>query len=490
LQHTLTAHAWWLERYPSLYSSANNHRLAELSSLVVLGCLWDVHPHAELWRKNLDELTRETHLQILPDGGGAEQSLTYQAYAMEWLLTAHYATLHRGRPSAMGSRLCQGARFLATFADCNGHFPSIGDDDESAVWRHTLHEPNYIHSICGLTSGLFNDAATSASHTRQDLRAGLFGVKVQAATPQQANEVFRQVGYTVLRRQVGHHETLVVFDHGPLGYAYTAGHGHADALSVWMHLDGAPLLIDSGTYRYNGLPHWRQWARSTAAHNTVTVNELDQSVQTGPFNWGLRAQCTLLNADTAQYQASAEHNGYAPLGFIHRRKVQVDADGALHIEDQLLGNSTCTARSYLHFAPEISIHPTSPNQWELMKEGRAIAHVQCSDPTIKGVLHRDGEQPGPGTCSLRYNALRPANCLVLTIGRSCRRALRCGSRRNKQDVHCENGHCEQDHSGHRADDRYCVSPDVCGPLPGLLRWQRDTASDGERFSVMCGTGLK
>ena len=416
LQHSLTAHAWWLERYPSLYSSANNHRLAELTGLVVLGCLWTQHPHASVWRENLAELCREAHQQILPDGGGAEQSLTYQAYAMEWLLTAHFATQHFGQPSRMGTRLVQGARFLQTFADRAGHFPAIGDDDESAVVRVTLHNEHYIHSICGLTSGLFDQADCTTSHSTQDLRAALFGVHVQSAQPQASKAtVFEETGYTVLRRSADYRETLVVFDHGPLGYAYTAGHGHADALSVWLHLDGEPLLIDSGTYRYNGLPQWRQWARSTAAHNTVTVNHQDQSLQAGPFNWGPRAQCTLLQSNGLQGQVSAEHTGYATLGFTHRRTVHLSPQGVLHIEDQLLGTDTCTAHSYLHFAPHITVQAATPHSWNLLKDDRIIATVQCTGSEVSGTIHRDGEHPGPGTCSPHYNILAATDCLVLRV---------------------------------------------------------------------------
>ena len=47
---TLSLHGAWLARYPSLYSSANNHRVAEVGGLALLGCLAPELPDAGVWR--------------------------------------------------------------------------------------------------------------------------------------------------------------------------------------------------------------------------------------------------------------------------------------------------------------------------------------------------------------------------------------------------------------------------------------------------------
>src|SRR5262249_62005662 len=78
---------------------------------------------------------------------------------------------------------------------------------------------------------------------------------------------------------------VVVIDHGPLGMAPGYGHGHADALSLSACVRGEGLLIDPGTYGYNLGEKWRRYFRSTRAHNTVTVDGLDQALQVGTFLW-------------------------------------------------------------------------------------------------------------------------------------------------------------------------------------------------------------
>jgi len=69
-------------------------------------------------------------------------------------------------------------------------------------------------------------------------------------------------------------ERFLVFGCGPLG---DGGHGHYDSLAIEAYGLGRPLVVDPGRYTYaEGDPNWRHWFKGTAAHNTVTVDGLDQ----------------------------------------------------------------------------------------------------------------------------------------------------------------------------------------------------------------------
>jgi hypothetical protein len=84
----------------------------------------------------------------------------------------------------------------------------------------------------------------------------------------------------------------VIFDSGPLGPG-GGGHSHADALSL-IARDGADeTLIDSGTFTYVADPQLRDWFRSTAAHNTVRIDERDQAAPEGPFRWATKPEVRL-----------------------------------------------------------------------------------------------------------------------------------------------------------------------------------------------------
>jgi hypothetical protein len=82
-------------------------------------------------------------------------------------------------------------------------------------------------------------------------------------------------GYFVQRSGWDRAARFLVFDCGPLG---DGGHGHYDALSIEIAAGGAPLIVDPGRFTYaEGEPNLRRWFKGTTAHNTVTVEGLDQT---------------------------------------------------------------------------------------------------------------------------------------------------------------------------------------------------------------------
>src|SRR5690606_33111259 len=105
-------------------------------------------------------------------------------------------------------------------------------------------------------------------------------------------------------------------DVGNLGPSYQPGHGHADALSFVLNVEGIPFLVEEGTSTYeNNEIRWRE--RSTQAHNTITVGDKDQSEVWHAFRVAKRAKVKILK-DTLD-ELIAEHNGYKKTGVIHKR---------------------------------------------------------------------------------------------------------------------------------------------------------------------------
>ena len=89
IRRLVVAHARYLAAFPSLYSSANNHRVAEGLGLFIAGALLPDLDEAAGWLDDGRPFSKaESVRQILADGVGAEQSLTYQAFTMEMLALA------------------------------------------------------------------------------------------------------------------------------------------------------------------------------------------------------------------------------------------------------------------------------------------------------------------------------------------------------------------------------------------------------------------
>jgi len=332
----IAAHHHWIARYPSRFSSANNHRVAELAALWLaalcapgLGRSRPVRVQAALER----EILRQFH----PDGVGAEQAVAYAAYSLEWFTLAGIAADAARRPfsDAFRERARGAGDSLRWLLDSDGRTPQIGDSDGGRVLAlGRAAEPRYAASVAAMTARWLGDPQPPPSQRDPALRDLLCPATPSAPAPKGAR-TFNEGGLSVWRRPRADGDLLLAFDHGPLGATSIAAHGHADALSIWLHWGGEAVFADPGTYLYHAGGALRDALRATAAHNTLTLEAQDQSRIIGPFAWAEHARHRLLSADDDGVEA--QHDGYRRrFGLLHRRRVQVQ-DGGVLIEDRLIG---------------------------------------------------------------------------------------------------------------------------------------------------------
>ena len=116
-------------------------------------------------------------------------------------------------------------------------------------------------------------------------------------------------------------------------------HAHADTLSCLVHVDGEPLLVDTGTSTY-APGAVRSYERSTAAHNTVEVDGADSTEVWGAFRAARRARVRGVAADSRPDGVTIEaaHDGFSRLGGqpVHRRRWSLTPDG-LRVDDLVTG---------------------------------------------------------------------------------------------------------------------------------------------------------
>jgi hypothetical protein len=151
-----------------------------------------------------------------------------------------------------------------------------------------------------------------------------------AAPAERKSQAFADAGLVALHRG----KILALFNAGPMG-PWSAGHSHADALSLVVSAGGDELLIDPGTYSYLD-PEWRQVFRGTAAHNTIRVDGRDQAIPNGPFRWRDKPEVRLL-----EFSSTAERDCVVGVcrygGFSHTRIVELGDGGEFLITDELDG---------------------------------------------------------------------------------------------------------------------------------------------------------
>lgn len=408
LRSAMLAHGLYLERYPSLYSSANNHRIAEASALVLLGGTLDV-PEAPGWlASGLAALEDAVPGVILDDGGAGEMSVAYLAYTVEWLLVARTVG---PLPAEVERRLALATGFLGALLDGAGHHPRIGDDDDGVVLRQAFPEDRYVCSVTGAAGALLGRPDLVPPAWRPDLRARILGAPEVRGALRSRGRCFPSGGLTVLTSR----RVQVVVDHGPLGWPALAAHGHADALAVWAHADGRPLLVGQGTYRYLGEPGWRRWLRGTGAHCALVLDGADQSEpHDDAFLWRTRARATLEGVELAPTggRVVASHDGYQRRGVLHRREVILRGD-ELAVSDTLEGVGAHVVALAWHFAPDLTLREEGGGAWVVIRAGQVVATLVL-DPILGPgeVVRQDPVRaPGPGAHSPRYGELQPATTL-------------------------------------------------------------------------------
>ncbi|MCW2589350.1 MAG: hypothetical protein JWQ86_1777 [Mycobacterium sp.] len=356
----------------SRFSSANNHLIGELAGLVIVHLLFpELTAPASLYGRAVDTLAAEAGRLILPDGAGAEQSISYQIFASE-LLAAAVVLLQRSDdrvPTELTAALDRGAQYLVSLVGSEDPDPRYGDDDDSFALRLGAEGKRTVREHLGIVAAITGNV-TAARYGEKTLAAewianahthvGEIGAGV--GTGDAPPSAFAPNGGLVVLRSGRRRLTM---DVGPLGYLSTAAHGHADALAVTLSAEGRELVVDPGTASFYGNSAVRTVHRGTRAHPTVCVDDVDQSVIGGPFYWRRRAEVTVHSVDLERGIVDAEHDGYRRLDdpVVHRRWIIAPpGDATAVVVDLVDGRSSHDVVVSWPLHPDLESTPTPDGQ--------------------------------------------------------------------------------------------------------------------------------
>jgi Heparinase II/III-like protein/Heparinase II/III N-terminus len=333
----LAQQAFWCRDHLSLGSSANNHLLAELSAMTVMGATFPTLRDARvLAQTGLEGLEREVARQIHADGIPAEQAFGYLPFIWELLLSAALAAEAAGLgvPAVLRQRLAASLEFARVVRRPGGFLPQVGDEDDGCILL-ALEETSRLDRVGNAVAAWLGEDALSDDEALARL---LTGRARPARAAGDGSHDFSAGGWSVWRGQ----GLLVTFDHAPLGLDPLAAHGHADALGITIFRGGDAIVVDPGTFAYHEDPTARERFRGTPAHSTVRFGARSQSESLGPFLWGRRELVTRANEGWSCRWWSGE---------LHTRRVEV-AGGRIHLEDRVSGAG---AEIVFALAPEASV---------------------------------------------------------------------------------------------------------------------------------------
>ena len=336
------------------YHLLGNHLLEDAYALFIVSVFFN---DCQLFKKATRLMEKQLREQILPDGAHYEQSPMYHCIMLDRLL------------DCINFSLSNPLQFKGQEA-----FTTMLKQKASLMLGHLQNIVYYDGTI-----PLLNDSAYGIAPDANQLFEYARRLNISwKAIP------LKECGY----RKMGNSHIEMIADIGCIAASYQPGHSHADTFNYELRNDGQPIIVENER---------RQYERSTAAHNTVSVGGKDSSHVWGGFRVGRRAKVTVVKDEANDIVA--RHDGFGREA-VHERHFACK-DGAFQVEDRIVGKEV-EAVSYLHLAP--GLHA------EIVSETDGV--VKIGNVSIR-VEHCHRMELQYDYVSVEYNRLQACNVLVL-----------------------------------------------------------------------------
>lgn len=287
------------------------------------------------WTKRAEKVLREQlDEQILNDGAHFELSPMYHRIIL--------------------LRLLEAISYVDSFSDLNTFLRTKAEKMLSWITKMTFSNGENPH---------FNDSADGITLSVNQLQklAQLLNLKTSEIK-------LSDSGY----RKIINGEIEVIADVHGISPTYQPGHAHADHLSFVLYAHGKPFIVDPGTSTY-AISERRNWERSSMAHNTVTVNSMNQSEVWSGFRVGRRAKVNIIEDRENLIRASVEYPGVSHI------RTFISASSSLIIEDEVKASGPAVLRFYLH--PSVVIKQQQDSEIHF-KSGEIIRFENSSQMQI------------------------------------------------------------------------------------------------------------
>ncbi len=234
----------------------------EMAGLYTCGAIFPEFRDAKQWRDfSAGLLATEVDRQFMADGGHVELTGGYHVVAINNFLAITEAALCGGFEKELPPSYVAGIEkaydYILSLRTPDNNIPCFNDS-----W------PLDSHNIY--------TKAVKFYPTRTEFKWALSDGK-EGTPPKYTSKFLNRNGFAVMRSDWTTQANYLVFDVGPLGY----GHVHQDKLNLVLWAFGRELLFDGGGASYE-VSKWRDWSLSTASHNTVLVDGLNQNIPLEP----------------------------------------------------------------------------------------------------------------------------------------------------------------------------------------------------------------
>jgi uncharacterized heparinase superfamily protein len=214
------------------------------------------------------------------------------------------------------------------------------------------------------TLPVFNDTAQGVASTPEQLFSYAQRLNLQWKNSTSKLIEKKEFGLFILKNN----RINCIIDAGKIGPDYLPGHAHCDTLSYELSINGNRVVVNAGVFQYAG--DERNVYRATRSHNTVEIDNAEQHEIWSTFRVARRGypRNVSVKRDTEGLFFSGQHTGYQRLKGkpIHQRDVHLSAN-EITIVDRVIGKGEHSAKSFIHFHPQVEIIKKSQCQLELRR---------------------------------------------------------------------------------------------------------------------------
>lgn len=366
------SHLHYLDRYLSKYSSANNHLTGEIAGLYIGAKCWNFK-ESEVWAKKAKRLLHEEIVLQHTQGVNKEEASEYIQFITDFFLLAYWIGEKSGDNFSMEyvSILEEIAEYIDVITHRDGETFFYGDADDGFVFKIEPEESNFLNILNAVNIVLKKPHLKRAKAPFSLKNHILFGEQREKILDSSDAKESKEIKlYSYAKHFYIKNESIFAhFNIGSLGYLTTAAHGHADCLAFELKLNNKWFLIDPGTYSYHKEPKYRNYFKSTLAHNTISVNGKDQAINAAPMIWLDHYDSKVIeHSETNEALIIVgAHNGYEKEGVSLKRSITwYKKVNKIIIEDSLTNQDKKdkNIKIHFHFNPELEIS-RSGNKWIL-----------------------------------------------------------------------------------------------------------------------------
>lgn len=394
-----------------------NHLLKNLKALAIAGCFWEGESARDLREQFTTAFVRALEGQLRTDGGHYEQSPMYHAQVLGDAVELALALRRIGgcnlHLEALVERM---ADFLARVVHPDGQLAQFGDtaagmtpepqallaavDVLSGRGRSRDLVPRHVLLSSNLAEGREMEAPPAPGSGRRTARAN------------RSPDTWDSGASGFVSLATGNGRGFLIADAGPVCPDDLPAHAHSDVFGFEVSVDTTRIIVDSGVSEY-AAGVWRDYYRSTRAHNTLMIDGVEQSECYSSFRVGRRARVIGGRVERAPSAAgfSASHTGFdhLPQPVRHRRRFLVVAGRAWMVIDDLSGDGSHRWETFLHMHPEVELD-AMPSGFIARRGGAALGIAWFGMDAPQCV--RGQQDPLQGWHAPAFGRVLPAPTLV------------------------------------------------------------------------------